>query len=285
LENTYRLVSLWDIVKLFDAFDLCGSLVLLDSFCSMHSFVSDEGRGGLPANADSVSKLVELFESIVGKCSKNGFKRCFDTASEAKLRLEHGALVDVSTIVAQVEHVRFALLLEFRNRKFLRVETERFQWVDHPELFGPHVNRVFPLAQPDIREVGNCMAAECSTAAVFHLMRVAEYGLRKLAARLRVHLTHSGAQHPIEFADWQKVIDGIKNEITKAQKLGPGPKRQAKLEAYSDAADHCLYMKDIWRNNISHARKPYNDIEAMAILERVREFMTFLATKLLASRV
>jgi hypothetical protein len=46
---------------------------------------------------------------------------------------------------------------------------------------------------------------------------------------------------------------------------------------YSDAADHCEFMKDIWRNNVSHTRKAYSDPEAVAVLQRVREFMEFLA--------
>jgi len=35
-------------------------------------------------------------------------------------------------------------------------------------------------------------------------------------------------------------------------------------------------MKDIWRNNMAHTRKPYNQTEAVGVMERVREFMQFL---------
>jgi hypothetical protein len=273
-----------DIVKVFDAFDVAGLLTRLEASNSTYLFLKSEGHGGRELRESQVSEHVKLFDEIIKTCEGNEFKGCFDRAQEAKLRLEFGSM-DVSTLVAQLEHVRFALLLDLRNRRFLRVERERFQYVDHPELFGPVVKKVFPLGADDIRDAGNCMAAECSTAAVFHLMRVAEHGLRKLAQRVRVKLTHSGKAHPIEFADWDKVITGIKNEIAKARGLFPGPKRQEKLEAYSDAADHCLYMKEIWRNNVSHTRKPYSDTEAMGVLERVRDFMQFLAVKLLGKRV
>jgi hypothetical protein len=112
-------------------------------------------------------------------------------------------------------------------------------------------------------------------------MRAAERGLRMLARRLHVTLTHSGKAVPIEFADWNKIITGIKNKIADAHKLAPGPKRQAKLETYSSAADHCEYMKEIWRNNVSHTRKPYTEDEAIDALKKVRNFMQFLSKALL----
>lgn len=83
--------------------------------------------------------------------------------------------------------------------------------------------------------------------------------------------------HPIESGTWDKVITACKGKIDAIRKKPIGPKKQAQLEFYSDAGDHCLFMKDIWRNNISHTRKPYNKPEALAVLERVRDFMKFLA--------
>jgi hypothetical protein len=62
--------------------------------------------------------------------------------------------------------------------------------------------------------------------------------------------------------------------------LPSGPKRQTKLDFYSDAADHGMFMKDIWRNNVSHARRPYHAGEAKVVLDRVRDFMRFLAISL-----
>ena len=38
-------------------------------------------------------------------------------------------------------------------------------------------------------------------------------------------------------------------------------------------------MKDIWRNDISHARRRYNKPETLGVLNRVQEFMKLLATE------
>jgi hypothetical protein len=111
-------------------------------------------------------------------------------------------------------------------------------------------------------------------------MRTAEHGLRALARKLKVTITHGNKECPIEYGEWGKIITAIKNKIADARKLSTGPKRQAKLESYSNAADHCEYMKDIWRNSTCHARTPYKFSEAISVFERVRDFMQYLGKAL-----
>ena len=218
-----------------------------------------------------IGKMKEFFKS-------EGFQDCSRACSvlETTFAVAH---IDRSSAKAYLDSLIGALQTEMRKQKFIRVEERLCSFADQEKLFGDAVFDRFKHARPDIREAGNCIAVGLPTAAVFHLMRVAEYGLRSLARRLKVTLTtHHGQNHPVDYADWEKVIVGIKNTLTAARGLAPGPRRQAKLERYSDAADHCTFMKDIWRNNISHARKPYKDSEAISVLERVRDFMQFLTT-------
>jgi hypothetical protein len=136
-----------------------------------------------------------------------------------------------------------------------------------------------PKCRYDAEEAIYCYALERDTAVYFHSMRVAEQGLRRLAKRLRVTLTHKGARQPIESADWNDVITGINNKIKTIRNLPRIPKREIQLDIYSDAADHCTFMKDIWRNKVSHSGKPYKPSEALSAMERVRDFMQFLTGK------
>jgi hypothetical protein len=149
---------------------------------------------------------------------------------------------------------------------------------DAPEEWRKIIDAI-PKAKEDIREGLYCYALERNTAAIFHLMRVAEHGLRILAKKLRVSLDlkHKGHIIPIDYAEWQKVIEAIKNKLDKIKRRPSGPKRSEQLEKLSDAGDHCLFMKDIWRNAVSHARKPYSEAEAKAALGRVKDFMIFVA--------
>lgn len=166
---------------------------------------------------------------------------------------------------------------ELRKQKFLCIPLVDVDYYDHDQLFGAEVHQKFSDAASDIKSAGNCYATGNSTACVYHLMRVSEFGMRRLAARLAVKLTHKRKPMPVEFATWDKVITACKNKINLIRQKPIGPKRQEQLELYSDAADHCLFVKDIWRNNASHTRQPYTPAEAMAAFERVRDFMKFLA--------
>jgi hypothetical protein len=162
---------------------------------------------------------------------------------------------DVTTFRAHLKVVDEAILRDIGKFAFLWVDQDRRSFVDADALFGSEVKAAFPSAADDIREAGNCLAAECNTAAVFHLMRVSEHGLRAVARRLRVKLTHKGVKQPIEYADWNKVITAIQNEIISLRTLTSGPKQDRRLNFYSDIAEQAEYIKDIWRNRISHARR------------------------------
>jgi hypothetical protein len=197
-------------------------------------------------------------------------------------RLERDFKGDVSSgkLRWHLKVLRELMQSEMRKHLFFCIDEKMAAYYQQERLFGDRVYVAFESARTDISDAGTCRACGNYTASVFHLMRAAEYGLRTLAKRLRVKLTDKGKRQPIESATWDKVITQAKNRIADARNLSAGPKRQSKLELWSDAADHCLFMKDIWRNNVSHTRKPYKSSEAKAALERVQEFMTFLAVHL-----
>jgi hypothetical protein len=136
----------------------------------------------------------------------------------------------------------------------------------------------FPLSKKDSMSAGECYALEQNTASVFHLMRVAEHGLRAIAKQVGVKLIDKGKPQPIEFATWDKVIQGIETKITAARNLSHGPAKNRRLQFYSNAAEHCKHIRDIWRNEVSHTRKDYNEGEALGILHRVKDFMSLLTT-------
>lgn len=165
-----------------------------------------------------------------------------------------------------------------RSRKFMYVPQDQAEYWENIQLFGDDFLIGFPKAAVwEMREAGNCYAAGRWTASVFHSMRVAEHGLRRLAKRLRVTISSKGKNCPLEYGDWDTVITAIRNKIKALRQLPRGPRREASLQFYSEAADHCEYMKDIWRNEASHARRLYTKSESRAALRRVQEFVAPLA--------
>ncbi len=126
-------------------------------------------------------------------------------------------------------------------------------------------------------EAANCYAAGRWTASVFHSMRVAEYGLRRLAKRLKIKISSKGKNCPLEYGDWNDVITAIRNKITEIRKLPRGPRRENEIKFYSSTADHCEYIRDIYRNEVSHTRRRYSKPESLSVLQRVRELVQPLA--------
>jgi len=169
---------------------------------------------------------------------------------------------------------------ELKSRRFAYVPAEKAQLHDKFRITWSGALSNFPETESDVRDAIDAYALGLGTSCVFHLMRVAEKGLRRLAGKAGVKLTHKGKPMPLQFGDWDKVITGISNKISAARTKPLGPKRQEKLQFYSDAADHCLYMKDIWRNEISHTRREYNDAEALGVINRVKDFMELLVKNL-----
>src|SRR5260370_9891902 len=96
-------------------------------------------------------------------------------------------------------------------------------------------------------------------------MRVAEVGLRSIASKVKVSLKDKGKRQPVEFATWDKVIQGINAKIATARTSFPqGRQKSKKLQFYSVAAAQSIYIRDLWPTHVSHTRKRYNQNETLA---------------------
>ena len=95
---------------------------------------------------------------------------------------------------------------ELAVRKFVMIENSKSEHLENEALFGDCVWASFPSAREDIKSAGNCLALNLNTAAVFHLMRTAELGMRALAENLKVRLKQKGKSKPIKHAGWDDII-------------------------------------------------------------------------------
>jgi len=178
---------------------------------------------------------------------------------------------------AQIQSVVDGIHHTMEKRKFMILSEEEAGFYGNLNLFGESFQEQYPArAFIDGLQAGRAYAVGLPTACVFHCMRVAEYGLRKLAANsmLRVKITDRGKPCPIEYGTWNKVITAIRAKIAKIRLRPDSGKKEADLQFFSSAADHCEYMKDIWRNELSHARRSYKKEEALSVINRVKEFVT-----------
>jgi hypothetical protein len=242
------------------------------------------------------AELIELDFVQCGLLITEGLQACsaaqFFTALQrihevARFRNFDPAKKDLSTAISDVRRIQDAIWEELDKRRFVSVSPEKVAYLepppshgfgpirpDHIPVFGVYVEKAFRSARDDIREAGNCLALECNTAAVFHLMRVAEHGLRALARDRRVKIPKN---KPIELATWEDIIEQLESAEDAIKDYPKTLARQAQFDFYHGAMMEFRAFKNVFRNPIMHSRARFNDHEAIAICSRVCQFMQILS--------
>jgi hypothetical protein len=94
---------------------------------------------------------------------------------------------------------------------------------------------------------------------------------------LTIHLQTWHNKFPIEFSEWQGVLEAIdielENQKKRAQQLTRGCAKDNELEFYSGLLKDVFYFKDAYRNPVSHLRGNYNRAAAVVVYEEVKGFM------------
>ena len=125
-----------------------------------------------------------------------------------------------------------------------------------------------------MKEASNCLAADLHTAAVFHLMRVVNIGLRKLAEHWGVVDIGGKA---LEYCGDGQIIAKIEGLIKDRQEAMATVTHDEKWEKetalYRGLMVDCRYFKDVDRDSTAHARKTYKEPGALDVFEHVKDFM------------
>lgn len=169
-----------------------------------------------------------------------------------------------------------ALYSELGKPRFAYIPRDKAKYFRQDALFGPEVAVVFPFAAEDIRDAGTCLALGMDTSAISHLMRVAEHGLRRMAHSLGVRNIGKNNK-PIEYANWNDILNALEIKLEALNQQKPGVKRAAALTHYAELNMQIRAFKDCWRNDYAHGRKTYTPSETARILDHVERFMRALA--------
>jgi hypothetical protein len=193
-----------------------------------------------------------------------------------------------SAVAVRLEVVEAAIRYDLSRRHFLWVNPGRNEYLDQDALFGDRVRDAFPSAISDLREAGNCLAAECNTAAVFHLMRAVEWGLRALCANFGFtkakSLKKSGKTKytPIPYVEWEIMLNQLQPRVdAKLNKIKRGPEKQAFQEYYYPILQDMRAVRDAWRNHVMHTRATYGHDDAEEIYRHVKRLLVVLSQKVL----
>ena len=138
----------------------------------------------------------------------------------------------------------------------------------------------FPSAKKEIEAGLDSYAFGDLSGCVFHMMRIAELGLRAIARERGITKVGSRRNKPLEWGTWKDVSDAIRGKIKEIQPKAAGPKRDAALAFYENALDKMRFMQGLYRDPTMHFRDKYEQGEAFDAISNTFSFMATLATKL-----
>jgi hypothetical protein len=146
--------------------------------------------------------------------------------------------------------------------------------MDHdwgPAFFG------FPSMRPEVERGLKCFAYEQFTACVFHMMRVAEQGLRGIAREQRIKLPKD---RPIDEADWGTLTTRLKTALERVNNW-PAKKASKKdaLGYYTGVHADVVFFKDRYRNIVSHSLTTFDEPDANRVITRVCDFMNTVSSR------
>jgi hypothetical protein len=189
--------------------------------------------------------------------------------------LKH-ALQTVCTLLENEANGRYVYHIK-NGRYVYHIKKDKLALALKEEAVWMKIFERFPSITEDVNSALNCYMLNEPNACVFHLMRVAEIGLRCLAKERRVALPKG---KPLEWGTWQDILREIKKKSDAINQWRAGPVKDAALEFYSGSLGEFEGFKDAYRNQIMHVRGRYDEHQAASLLLRVRDFMTRLSGKI-----
>ena len=244
------------------------------------SFVSSAtSKGGtkisIPISHPSVvTALIERGEELKKSLHVLGAQITIMAVDEMNASLAN-TYVTYETIANGYKDINHTLRRELTQVTLLSLSADDRKWFEPPEpLFGGDFEWMYPSGVFELDEAAKCLALGRPTAAVFHLMRIMEIGIRAIARCLQI-------PDPLKPAErnWGVVIKEVRTGIDKKwptaadRMVGDGDLFEALL-ASLDA------VKNPWRNATMHVENKYTDDEAKHIFVAVEGFMKKLVARM-----
>lgn len=250
------------------------------------------GQGGQPVPENIKKRMEQAISEAEMLFKIVQLDDCLTDVSLAKHQWSR-SLLDISSASEIVHRLQADIIGALENRQFLKVPDDRLNFIPYfkgkqphggtMDIIGPKVMSAFPSATDDFMEAGNCLAADCNTGGVFHLMRVAEVGLRALA----MDRNASFKNKPVDQQEWGTILGYLDGTI-KALREAPSSKwsdpgiKDVQVRFYSEVVAELRSFNEAWRRHIAHAREDgiYDHDYANSVFKHVTKFMQKLAERI-----
>ena len=221
-----------------------------------------------------IKEAIENIEDIAKLCVALHMPQSANLGNRIIKRLSHKT--NVNEIKVLLGALRDLIHGEGEQLFVFHIPPRKGETIKNIENDWEFVKKKFPSAASEINSACSCFAFGESTASVFHLMRIAEIGLRALARERRVRIPRKN----LDWAGWQEILTHLGKKVDEFGKRKAGPTKDAALAFYQGALGEFAAFKDPYRNVVMHVRKTYDEHEAASAMLHVREFMARLAKRL-----
>jgi len=277
--SPWQLVSLAEMLECYAKliFDIQFMLSRLENLMTQVSPLQQE-QDRLPNEAkDQFRQVIEQSSAMALETleSLSGFLELMDIRSgPAQVMRIRDALsrssISVDEIAQGVRELRQRIEDELKSCNFLHVPASKVSFYTGDNLFGKAVSRKLSGLAEDIAEAGKCFALGRFTASVFHLMRVMEAGVARLAAVLSTTISLN--------RPWGAIL----RDVDTAIRALPGASAHASVtdkdrhDQLAEIASYLRHVKNAWRDRTMHPKRTYTEEEAKHLIDNVKTFMQSL---------
>jgi hypothetical protein len=272
-----RLISLRDMIE-FLGRDFISLLSELEREGRVASEIAKQGAAPATANQEYVLRMGKFLGSLSNHCDTlclTGSRTRIQHFIEYTL-LGHFPDPAFQVIETEISGIYASILSELQRSKFAFIPARKWAFFEQAALFDEPFHRdASPEINVEVKAAGNCLAADLNTAAVFHLIRAAEFGLREFVTHLKAD---KRLPKQLEEWDWHELIDAADDAIKKIiaikfKNRKREERRKKAVKGYQTALSEFRILKDVWRNNVMHTRGAYTEHGAMDVYCRVRDFL------------
>jgi len=216
---------------------------------------------GLTVSAAAASDLAEWLGKLLAGANEN---ESVPIMGEIGARIENYA-----------RQVQTILQREAEGRKFFIVAAEHQRFYEpRGFLFTPEVDVNFGSIRYDLTEAGKCLALERSTAAVYHLVRCLEAGIRAIARCLGIPDPTTGYGR-----NWGHILKDVKAAIDKRWPHN-ADRQGGDGQTFESLYGSLAAIKSPYRDSTMHLEEKYTEEEGRYVFEMVKGLMTKIAARM-----
>lgn len=233
----------------------------------LHEQTSDQGRMSL-FGKDAFLKGLQL---ISGEAQ---FLALTVTRKRVDLIISnYAAYSNASQMKVALEAIEQDMRHELEAVKFIHIPFCKLDYLDWQKLF-PKSSLLYTPENYDMEHAASCFAVDSYTAAVFHLVRLLEKGLRKMENGLEI-----AEEKDKNKQTWGSILGRIGKAIANRDDNPPPGWDCNESKFFSDGRAFLAAIKQAWRDDQIHSSRNYDPAETKVIFDATILFMEHLTTR------